>query len=58
MVSQEARAARREAHRRLLETIERRAQLVWIPVTIATLVPGVLFMAIPFIAAMRNFAAL
>ena len=36
----------------------RRAQLVWIPVTIATLVPGVLFMAIPFIAAMRNFAAL
>ena len=58
MVSQEARAARRDAHRRLLETIERRAQLVWIPVTIATLVPGVLFMAIPFIEAMRNFAAL
>ena len=49
---------RQQSHRRTLETIERRAQLVWIPVTIATLVPGVLFMAIPFIEAMRNFAAL
>lgn len=58
LVAGEARAIRREAHRRLLEVIDRRAQLVWIPVTIATLVPGVLFMAIPFIEAMRTFAAL
>jgi len=58
LVGEEARAARGEAHRALLETIERRAQLVWIPVTVATLVPGVLFMAVPFIEAMRNFAAL
>lgn len=58
LVAEEARTARREAHRRTIEVIERRAQLVWIPVTVATLVPGVLFMAIPFIEAMRGFAAL
>jgi len=55
LVSEEARTIRRDAHRRLLETIERRAQQVWIPVTVATLVPGVLFMAVPFVQAMRLF---
>lgn len=58
LVAEEARSIRRQAHRATLETIEKRAQLVWIPVTIATLVPGVMFMAIPFIEAMRTFAAL
>lgn len=58
LVAEEARHTRREAHRRTIEVIERRAQLVWVPVTVATLLPGVLFMAIPFIEAMRNFAAL
>jgi Flp pilus assembly protein TadB len=58
LVAEEARSARREAHRHTIEAIERRAQMVWIPVTVATLVPGVMFMAIPFIEAMRNFAAL
>ncbi|MFN0029014.1 MAG: type II secretion system F family protein [Acidimicrobiales bacterium] len=58
LVAEEARSIRRQAHRRTIETIEKRAQLVWIPVTIATLVPGVMFMAIPFIEAMRTFAAL
>lgn len=58
LVAQEARAMRGEAHRRTLEQIERRNQLVWVPVTVATLVPGVLFIAIPFIAALREFAAL
>jgi hypothetical protein len=57
-VADEARGVRREAHRHTIEAIERRAQMVWIPVTVATLVPGVMFMAIPFIEAMRNFAAL
>jgi Flp pilus assembly protein TadB len=55
LVSDEARAIRRDAHRRLLETIERRGQQVWIPVTVATLVPGVLFMVVPFVQAMRLF---
>jgi hypothetical protein len=28
---------------------------VWIPVTVAALVPGVLFMTIPFVEALRLF---
>jgi hypothetical protein len=56
LVSEEARAIRREQHRRLVETMERRGQQVWIPVTVATLVPGVIFLAIPFIEALRLFA--
>lgn len=55
LISDEARSIRREVHRELLETIERRAQQVWIPVTVATLVPGVLFLAVPFLEAMRLF---
>jgi tight adherence protein C len=56
LITEEARSIRRDAHRHLLETIERRAQQVWIPVTVATLVPGVLFIAVPFVEAMRLFA--
>src|SRR5437588_12501176 len=56
LVSDEARSIRREVHRRLVETMERRGQQVWIPVTVATLVPGVIFLAIPFIEALRLFA--
>lgn len=55
LVAEEARAARRDAHRELIETAERRAQQVWIPVTVATLVPGVIFMGIPFVEALRRF---
>lgn len=54
LVSQEARASREEAHRGLIEFIEKRAQLVWIPVTVATLVPGLIFLAVPFISAMNQ----
>ena len=57
LITEEARAIRRDAHRELIETIERRGQQVWIPVTVATLVPGVLFMAVPFIEAMRLFTS-
>ena len=55
LISEEARTIRGDAHRELIETIERRGQQVWIPVTVATLVPGVIFMAVPFIEAMRLF---
>lgn len=55
LIGEEARSIRGDAHRELLETIERRSQQVWIPVTVATLVPGVLFMAVPFVEAMRLF---
>ncbi len=58
LVSQEARSARRESQRRLIERIERRNEQVWIPVTVATLVPGVIFLAIPFTDALRSFGAL
>jgi tight adherence protein C len=56
LIGDEARAIRRDVHRRLVETIERRGQQVWIPVTVATLVPGVIFLSVPFIEALRLFA--
>jgi Flp pilus assembly protein TadB len=56
LVSDEARALRRDAQRELVEAIERRSQQVWIPVTVATLVPGVIFLAVPFIEALRMFS--
>jgi hypothetical protein len=55
LITEESRAARAEVHRELLELLERRAQQVWIPVTVATLVPGLLFLAVPFFEAMRLF---
>jgi tight adherence protein C len=57
IVGDEARSLRREVHRELISTIERRNQQVWIPVTVAALVPGVMLLAIPFMAAMQNFAS-
>lgn len=56
LVSNEARLIRRDLQRQLTETLERRGQQVWIPVSVATLVPGVIFLAIPFVAALRLFA--
>jgi tight adherence protein C len=55
LIAEEARSIRRDVHRQLIETVERRGQQVWIPVTVATLLPGVIFLAIPFIEAMRLF---
>ena len=40
----------------LVESIERRTQMVWIPVTVAALVPGVIFMAVPFVEALSLFS--
>lgn len=57
LISEEARSIRRDVHRELIETIERHAQQVWIPVTVATLVPGVIFLAVPFIDALRQFSS-
>jgi tight adherence protein C len=56
LVSTEARQARRDLQRQSTELIERRSQQVWIPVTVATLVPGVILLAIPFLAALRTFS--
>jgi hypothetical protein len=56
LVSAEAHQSRRDLQRRTIEIIERRAQQVWVPVTVATLVPGVILLAVPFLAALRVFA--
>jgi hypothetical protein len=56
LVSAEARQSRRDLHRRTVETLERRAQQVWVPVTVATLVPGVILLAVPFLSALHLFA--
>lgn len=56
LVADEARSIRRDVQRELIEQIERRAQQVWIPVTVATLVPGAVLLAIPFIEALRLFS--
>jgi hypothetical protein len=57
LISEEARAIRRDVQRELIETVERRGEQVWAPVTVATLLPGVIFMAIPFIEALRLFSS-
>lgn len=56
MIAAEARSMRRELHRQVLADIERRSQLVWIPVTVAALVPGVILIGVPFIEALRLFS--
>lgn len=57
LIAEEARSIRREVQRELVEQIERRSQQVWIPVTVAALVPGAIFIAIPFIQALSAFGA-
>ena len=56
LIAAEARNVRQDVHRQLIETIERRGEQVWIPVTVATLLPGVIFMAVPFIDAMGKLS--
>jgi tight adherence protein C len=56
LISEEARAIRRDVHRELIERIEKRGQQVWIPVTVATLLPGVIFLAVPFTQALSLFS--
>jgi tight adherence protein C len=56
LVEQEAEAIRADAHRELLATLERRSQQVWVPVTVATLLPGSLLLLVPFLDALRLFA--
>jgi tight adherence protein C len=56
LLGEEARSMRREAQRELIETIERRTQQVWIPVTVAALLPGVLLMGVPFLEALSLFS--
>ncbi|MDQ1437332.1 MAG: tight adherence protein [Acidimicrobiaceae bacterium] len=56
LLSAEARSVRKDVQRELVEAMDRRGQAVWIPVTVATLVPGVIFLAVPFLEALRLFS--
>jgi tight adherence protein C len=56
LIADEARSIRNDGHRRLIELLERRSQQVWIPVTIAALVPGSIVIAVPFIQVISNFS--
>lgn len=55
LLAAEARSVRRQVQRELVETMERRSQQVWIPVTVATLVPGVILISVPFLSALQTF---
>ena len=55
LVATEARNIRAEAHRSLIEAIEKKNQQVWIPVTVAALVPGIILMLVPFVRALSAF---
>lgn len=54
LLAAEARSMRQEQHRELVAVAEKRGQQVWVPVTVAALVPGVLFLAIPFTSALNT----
>jgi tight adherence protein C len=56
LIADEARSIRNDGHRRLIELLDRRAQQVWIPVTVAALVPGTIVIAIPFFAVISQFS--
>lgn len=56
LVGHEAREQRKHLQRQDVELLERRAQQVWVPVTVATLIPGVILLAIPFLSALRIFS--
>ena len=47
---------RAEAHRDALAAMEKDSQKIWIPITIAALVPGVVMIFVPFVAVLRTVA--
>ena len=57
LVADEAQFGREERHRELLAAVERKGQQVWIPVTVAALVPGCMLLALPFIRALSFFSS-
>ena len=57
LIQREVDAIRDELHRDLLAQLDRRSQQVWIPVTVAALVPGAIFLLVPFFDALRLFGA-
>lgn len=57
LIAEEARSVRLEVHREVLAEVRRRSQQVWVPVTVAALLPGAIFLAVPFLRALDVYAA-
>lgn len=53
-VRNEANSQRVQLHRNALATMEKNSQKIWIPITIAALVPGIVLIFIPFISVMKS----
>ena len=52
----EASDLRNEGHRKVLAEMEKNSQKIWIPITIAALIPGIVLIFVPFIAVMNAVA--
>ncbi|HET6792867.1 MAG TPA: type II secretion system F family protein, partial [Acidimicrobiales bacterium] len=55
LLAEEARAIRRQVLRQSVELMDRRSQQVWVPVTVAALIPGCALLAVPFLQALHVF---
>jgi Flp pilus assembly protein TadB len=55
LLSNEMEVLQRRRRLQLTETLEKRSQLVWIPVSVAILIPGTLLLVIPLISALKFF---
>lgn len=56
LVAQLLTKAKRDHHHRLIATAGKREQLIWIPVALATLIPGVLLVIVPLISSLKLLA--
>ena len=54
VVRQEANAQRIQIQRDSLALMEKNAQKIWIPITIAALVPGIILIFVPFLSVMKS----
>ncbi len=54
VIRQEASSQRTQLHRGALALMEKNSQKIWIPITIAALVPGIILIFIPFLAVMKQ----
>ncbi len=58
LLDEQSRSFRRRQQLELTEKLAKRAQAVWIPVSVAALVPGIIFVMIPFISALHAFGGI
>lgn len=58
LLDEQSRSLRRRQQLELTEKLSKRAQAVWIPVSVAALVPGIIFVMIPFVSALHAFGGI